>query len=103
MVRTPCMRLPISLVPPAVCDIFSNRLCGKKWQKASMWRMRSIPQLFACQPRTLGQSFELRPHDGGMHTAIERALGEAAIGADHHVLAPDQVGEAQRPFGDQLR
>src|SRR2546429_6247413 len=39
MVRTPCMRLPISLVPPEVRDIFSNRRGGKKWQKASMWRM----------------------------------------------------------------
>jgi hypothetical protein len=26
-------------VPPAVCDIFSNSRRGKKWQKASMWRM----------------------------------------------------------------
>src|SRR5215471_3873472 len=33
------MRLPMSFVPPVVRDIFSNRRGGKKWQKASMWRM----------------------------------------------------------------
>ena len=35
-----------------------------------------------------------------MHPAIERALGKAAIGAGHHVLAPEQIGEAQRPLRD---
>src|SRR5215470_7510543 len=96
------MRLPMSLVPPVVCDIFWNSAGGKKWQKASMWRMRSIPQLLAGQARALDQRLELRPHDRGMNAAIEGALGEAAIGADHYVLAPDEIGEAQRAFGDQL-
>src|SRR4051794_14284185 len=97
MVRTPCMRLPILRVPPVVCDIRSNRAGGKKWQKASMWRMGacSTPQLLACKPRTFDQRLELRPHDAGMHAAIKRALRKAAIGAGHHVLAPQQVGEAQ--------
>src|SRR5215468_7324289 len=102
MVRTPCMRLPMSLVPPVVCDIFWNRPGGKKWQKASMWRIRSIPQLLAGQAGALDQRLEFRPHDRGMDAAVERALGKAAVGADHHVLAADEIGEAQRALGDQF-
>src|SRR5713101_4474784 len=59
----------------------------------------SIPQLLAREPRALDQRLELRPHDGRMHAAIERALRKAAVGADHHVLAPEQIGETQRPLG----
>src|SRR5262249_61579156 len=44
MVRTPWMRLPMSFVPPVVRDIFSNRRGGKKWEKASMWRMGPLVQ-----------------------------------------------------------
>src|SRR5216683_120643 len=99
------MRLPMSWVPPTVCDIRSNRAGGKKWQKASIWRMvpSSIPQLSAREPRALDQRLQLGPHDRGMNAAIEGALREAAIGARHHVLAPQHIGEAQDALRDKLR
>src|SRR6266849_7544868 len=98
------MRLPMPLVPPAVCDIRSNRAGGKKWQKASRWRMASslIPQLPARESSALDQRLQLGPHDRGMNAAIEGALRKAAVGARHHVLAPQEIGEAQDALGDKL-
>src|SRR5260221_13022187 len=60
------------------------------------------PQLAAGEGRAVRQRFELCPHDGGMHPAVKRALGETAIGACHHILAPEQPGEAHDALGDQL-
>src|SRR3981189_3363717 len=65
-------------------------------------RARSIPQLLRREARALDQRLKLGPHDRRVDAAIERALGEAAIGADHHVLASDQVGETHGALGDQL-
>jgi hypothetical protein len=38
-----------------------------------------------------------------MHATVKGALGEAAVGAGDHVLAPQQVGKPRDAFGDQLR
>src|SRR5260370_42462236 len=98
------MRLPMSLVPPEVGDIRSNSAGGKKWQNAAIWRMMlsSTPQLLAREPRALDQGLQLGPHDRGMNSAIEGALREAAVGAVHHVVAPQQIGESQDAFGYEL-
>jgi multidrug efflux pump subunit AcrB len=49
-----------------------------------------VPQFRAGEPRAFDQRVELGPHDAGMHPAVERALGKAAIGAGRHSRArPD--------------
>src|SRR5262245_7210904 len=79
MVRTPWMRLPMSFVPPAVRDIFSNRRGGKKWQKASMWRMGSSCRRAASVvgPRALDHR---RRAQFGDFSLVIAELGENGIG-----------------------
>ena len=62
---------------------------------------RAITRRQAARPSS--EALQLRPHDGGMHPLRERALGEAAIGAAHHVLAADDFGQPHDPLGHQLR
>src|SRR5262245_56583062 len=64
-------------------------------------RARSAPQLLAGEPRALCERFELRPHDGGMNAAMERALREAAVGPGDDVLAAEKLGEPHDPLGDE--
>ena len=61
------------------------------------------PQLLAGEARAFGHRFELGPdHRGVDFGLVGRLRREAAIGAGDDVLAPDQLGEAHQPFGDQL-
>ena len=63
---------------------------------------RFAPQRLRGDARAFDQGFQLRPHDGRMNAARERALREAAIGAAHDVLAADDLGEPHDPLGDQF-
>src|SRR5215471_10223090 len=93
MVRTPWMRLPMSFVPPVVRDIFSNKRGGKKWQKASMWRMghpllstiRSFPPPLS-RGRAEQKALDHRRRTQlGDFTLVVAELGENSIGvlAEH--------------------
>src|SRR5262245_65635986 len=88
MVRTPWMRLPMSFVPPVVRDIFSNKRGGKKWQKASMWRMGPSCRHVAsvAGPRALDRR---RRTQLGDLTLVVADLGENGIG----VLAEHRRGQ----------
>src|SRR5215470_5083988 len=79
MVRTPWMRLPMSFVPPAVRDICSNRRGGKKWQKASMWRIGPScrPAASLVGPRALDHR---RRTQFGDFTCVIAELGENSVG-----------------------
>src|SRR5258707_8950898 len=88
MVRRPWMRLPMSFVPPAVRDICSNRRGGKKWQKASMWRMGPScrPAASLVGPRALDHR---RGTQFGNFALVIAELGENGIG----VLAERRRGQ----------
>src|SRR5262244_564947 len=61
----------------------------------------SLPQPRAGDIRALAHRLELLPHDRGMNFGlIKRLRGEAAVRAGHDILASDQIGEADQPFGD---
>ena len=72
-----------------------------KGEVLSRRRMLS-PQGLRGDARAFGQGFQLRPHDGGMDAARERALREAAIGAADHVVAPDDPGKPYDALGDEF-
>src|SRR5690348_14519677 len=53
---------------------------------------------------TLPHRLELLPHHGRMDLGlVERLRGEAAIGARHHILAPNKLRKAHEALGDELR
>src|SRR5262245_57171636 len=81
MVRTPCMRLPMSFVPPAVCDIFSNRPRGKKWQKASMWRMDLVLRYLGCGRDPVSSALVPRPSERPDEALAHIANARARAGA----------------------
>ena len=56
----------------------------------------------AREPRSLDERLQLGPHDRGVDTTVERALGEAAIGAREDVLAANEAADAHEPFGHEL-
>src|SRR5215469_7327925 len=62
---------------------------------------RSIPEPFRCQIGALSHGLELFPHHRWMNFGlVHRLRGEAAVRTGHHVLASDQLGEADQPFSD---
>jgi hypothetical protein len=63
----------------------------------------SLPQPRGGNVRPLAHGLELLPHDRGMNFGlIKRLRGEPAVRAGHDILASDQIGEADQPFGDQF-
>src|SRR5713226_6973406 len=61
------------------------------------------PEFTGRQPRALGHGFELGPDDLRLDQRLRpREGGEAAVAARDHPLAPDDVGVADEPLGDQL-
>src|SRR5690348_10191334 len=64
----------------------------------------ALPQLPGRQLRALGHRLELGPGDLGLDdVGRPRERGEAAVGAGDDALAPDDLGVADEPLGDQLR
>src|SRR5260221_8581502 len=110
MVRTPWMRLPMSFVPPAVRDICSNKRGGKKWQKASMWRMgpscRHVasvvgPRALDHRRRTQLGDFTLviaELGENGVGVLAERRRGQGALVAGA-VDEPGALNGGASPFG----
>src|SRR3954465_13915284 len=69
------------------------------------WSLRRValaPQFGAGKPGAFGQRAQLGPHDARVNPLRERTLGEAAVGAAHHVLAADNLGEPRKPLRHQL-
>src|SRR6516164_11517587 len=68
-------------------------------------RTISLPQFRGGEPRAVNQAAEFGPHDLrfdlGRHAGMERR-GKAAIGARDHVLASDQLRQANDALGDQF-
>src|SRR5262245_56579700 len=62
-----------------------------------------LEKLFRSDPGTLGQRLELRPHDGRVNAPVERALREAAVGARHDPVAPDELRQAHDALRYELR
>src|ERR1051326_2201304 len=63
----------------------------------------ALPKFLAPPPPPPARPRELRPHEGGMPTRVERALREAAVGAAHHVFAAEHAGEPPDPLGHEFR
>src|SRR5262245_17396173 len=62
---------------------------------------RSVPKPFRRQIGAPSHGLELFPHYRRMNFGLIHCLrGKAAVGAGDHVLASDQLGEADQPFSD---
>ena len=90
----PAARSPGHVSPPL--KMFNASLPR---QGARSHRCFGTPKLPRRQPRPLGQRRELGPLNFRMHSLDERALGEAAIGSGHHVLACRPRSPAARAAG----
>src|SRR5687767_2093298 len=62
-----------------------------------------LPELPRGDPRALGEAGHLRPHDAGIDRRLAHPGAEAAVGADHDVVAPHQPRVAADALGHQLR
>src|SRR5262245_43179818 len=65
--------------------------------------LKSIPEPLARPARPLDEGLELRFDDRRRYPLGRLALGEPAVGAGDHVLAPDYGGIALDALGNELR
>src|SRR5215510_811738 len=78
-----------------------TRACGTSISSGAIVRL--LPELLRGQARALGHRLELRPRDLGLDDVDGPREGrEAAVGPGDHALAPDDLGVADEPLGNQL-
>src|ERR1700688_2853826 len=92
----------IQIVLPRAVPCAQSHNAAAARRRLALRRRLLAPKRLRRDPRAFGERFQLRPHDGRVDAARERALRETAIGAAHDVLAADDFGEPHDPLGDQL-
>src|SRR5882672_498947 len=76
---------------------YMNRIVNKVG-----FSLAGLPELARREGGSFSQRPQLGPLDRRVHPADVRALGEAAVGAAHHVLAADDTSEPGKALRHQF-